>query len=410
MSKKGNKMECERCNIDSNEVRLFDAIWNGQMTNLCERCSIIENIPIIKAPKADQLKESEKTEKVYPLMKRLSGVKSFEKDETYFQEDKLNELDSHPELELPERDKLNLIQYFHWEVMRSRRRKGMSQQQLSAAIGESEVGIQMIEKAKLPENAENLIKKLEQFLQIKLREFSKAETLMKDTKKDEEPILLDEKGHEIDIIPEEKPIIIDEEPEENVERLQETSSEINDILKKMGCRVEPFEEDKQKMICQKEPNATEIPLRENPAIEYNPTKEIPRTTNKGDLDLRRTNSERVTIGELKKMHEVKVEEIKKEEDEEQKKLEERRKILEELRRKDNQRIEEKRKQEILERQKREQQQREIIEQKRREMEKVNKEEFKDINQHLGGMELIDKNKKPSPEYRNSIKEFDDELI
>ena len=37
---------CARCNVNEDEVRLFDAIYEGRMSSLCERCSIIENIPI----------------------------------------------------------------------------------------------------------------------------------------------------------------------------------------------------------------------------------------------------------------------------------------------------------------------------------------------------------------------------
>jgi len=49
------------------------------MSSLCERCSIIENIPIIKKPNASQLKESENTVKVFDRMKQLSGIRDPEK-------------------------------------------------------------------------------------------------------------------------------------------------------------------------------------------------------------------------------------------------------------------------------------------------------------------------------------------
>ena len=65
---------CVRCNIGGEEVRLFDAIYEGRMAKICERCSIIENVPIIKKPNVSQLKESEIGRVgVYDRMKRLSG-------------------------------------------------------------------------------------------------------------------------------------------------------------------------------------------------------------------------------------------------------------------------------------------------------------------------------------------------
>ena len=41
---------CARCDVNGEEVRLFDAVYDGRMGQICERCSIIENIPIIKKP------------------------------------------------------------------------------------------------------------------------------------------------------------------------------------------------------------------------------------------------------------------------------------------------------------------------------------------------------------------------
>jgi len=120
--------------------------------------SIIENVPIIKKPATEQLKEAESGIGVYERMQRIQGVKEERKKDVFFKEDKINELNSHPELELPEQKKLNLIEHFHWELMKLRRRKGLTQQQLAENLGESEIAIQMMEKSKLPENAETLIK------------------------------------------------------------------------------------------------------------------------------------------------------------------------------------------------------------------------------------------------------------
>ncbi len=364
-------MECERCGISSNEVKLFDAIWQGQMTMLCERCAIIENIPIIRTPDVGQLKESEKGIAVYERMRRLSGLKDAKKKDTYFKEDKLKELNSHPELELPERDKLNLVQYFHWIVMKNRREKGLSQKQLAEAIGESEIAIQMIEKAKLPENAEILIRKLEQFFQVSLRKISEIEKLIEQKQKLKKPILLDGEGHRLEKIPEEKPIIIDDEEE---------LDEPEDSEKEIECRIEPFNGYKQKMKCGKD-------LEEKDECET----EIPRVNEYGDLDLRKTNLERVTIGKLKEIHNKKIEVTRQEQIKEQRKIEERKRILEALRERDRIKIEERKKKELVERQRKEEERKRLAREQEEEFRKKSKKEFKDVDRYLGGMELIDEN-------------------
>src|SRR3989338_869764 len=193
---------CARCRIREDEVKLFNAIYEGKMDFLCERCAIIENIPIIRKPDTSQLKESERGIGVYERLRKINGIKLGKKPSSFFREDRLKELEKNPEKELPEKEKLNLIEHFHWEVMKARRRKGLSQKQLANAISESEIAIQMIEKAKLPENSESLIRKLEQFLRISLKKITETERILEKNIERKEPILLDEFGNELEKIPE----------------------------------------------------------------------------------------------------------------------------------------------------------------------------------------------------------------
>jgi ribosome-binding protein aMBF1 (putative translation factor) len=272
---------CMRCGISGDEVRLFDAIYDGRMGNMCERCSIIENVPIIKKPAASQLRESEESSKVYDRMKRISGEMNTKEDEVYFIEDRLNELELNPDLEIPGKDRINLIDHFHWEIMKSRRRKCLSQKQLAEALGESEIAIQMIEKGKLPENASILIKKLEQFFQIRLRLISEMEQIMK--QKSREPVLLDESGRELEIIPEE-------------------SEESEDLAVS---------------------EESENPAAEKPKIQI-----IDDSGKVKDFNLRSADVSRLTVDDLKEIHKKKIEATRQEKIEEQKKIEERQRIIE----------------------------------------------------------------------------------
>ncbi len=279
--------KCVRCNVDGGEVRLFDAIYEGRMAKICERCSIIENVPIIKKPDVSQLKKAEMSRVgVYDRMKRLSGFKDVKEETTFFKEDKLKELDTKPELELPEKEQLNLIDHFYWEIMQNRRRKGLSQKQLAEVISESEVAIEMIEKAKLPENAEVLIKKLEQFFQVRLRKPSREE-LMKAKIEEQGPVLLDEYGQELENIPEPK--------------IKESSLEVE---------KEEIEE------IEREPEEIEV------------EEEFLKLDEVGSLDIHKTNIEKVTIGDLRDLHKQKVEVTKQEKVEEQRKIEERQRLIE----------------------------------------------------------------------------------
>jgi ribosome-binding protein aMBF1 (putative translation factor) len=304
---------CARCNINGEEVRLFDAIYEGRMESLCERCSIIENIPIIKKPAASQLRNSEKSFGVYSRMKRLAGIKDHKKEETFFREDRLNELNEHPNLETPEKDNLNLINNFHWEIMKNRRRKGLSQKQLAENLGESEIVIQMIEKAKLPEKAEQLIRKIEQFLQVKLTKISDAQRFLQVKRKS--PVLLDSEGRELFNIP---------EPEIKKEIKEKYSEEklVDDFLEDIEIEMKKPEEVRiSKSV--KPMETKETFHKEEPE-----QKLIGINIEKGEFDIEKANLRDVKISDIKELHRKKIEVTKKEQIEEQKRIESRNRLIE----------------------------------------------------------------------------------
>ncbi len=273
--------KCARCGVSGEEVRLFDAVYAGRIEKICERCSIIENIPIIKRPDASRLKESERGVRVYDRMKRLSGIKEQKKDESFFIEDKLKQLDAMPKLELPERNKLNLIEHFHWEIMRNRRRKGLSHEKLAENLGESSIAIAMLEKGRLPENAEGLIRKLEQFFQVRLRNISEADRDMQEKARARKPVLLDKEGHELQRIPEPEPEII----EKSIEEINKEKSE--EILDLSGIDRE-----------------------------------------KAEFDIEKANLSQIRISDLRDLHRKKIEATKQEREEEKRRITEKEKLVE----------------------------------------------------------------------------------
>lgn len=346
---------CVRCNVDGKEVRLFDAIYEGRMGNLCERCSIIENIPIIKKPATSQLRDSEKDIKVYSRMKELAGIKDPKKEETFFREDRLKELNEHPNLEIPEKDNLNLIDHFHWEIMKNRRRKGLSQKKLAESLGESEVVIQMLEKAQLPEKAEQIIKKIEQFLQIRLTKISDTQRFLQTKKRP--PILLDGEGKELNKIPE--PEIKQKGSEEKL---------IDDFLEDVEIEMKKSKED-------------EISGGVNPmeAVETfhkgEPEQKLTGINmEKGELDISRVDLSVVKINDLKELHRKKIEATKKEQIEEQRRIEARNRL---------------------------------IEARKEELRLMKEKESNELDEILGGTELLDSQKINNES--GDFEEFDDEL-
>ena len=239
--------QCFRCEKSGREVRIFDAVYNNDFVKVCERCALIENIPLIKKPTTSQLRESEGSIGVYKRLRRMAGLeKPVEKHESILEQ--IRKLEEHPELEKPEEKRpFNLVENFHWKVMRARRNRGFSHRQLGWALGESEAAIKMIEKAELPEDAEKLIKKLEQFFQIRLREksFNEIEEEKKNQEKEKFRIPRVERVDEdesLEIMEPIKPIVPEPELDEleissggkrieNIEDFEESGEEIKSPAK-----------------------------------------------------------------------------------------------------------------------------------------------------------------------------------
>lgn len=376
--------KCARCTVSGEKVRLFDAIYDGKSAMICERCSIIENIPLIKKPNTKQLKESEKSIDVYERMKRMSGYKEPKKQDSFFKEDRLKELEKNPRLELPEYEQLNLIDHFHWEIMKNRRRKGLSHRQLAETIGESEIAIEMLERGKIPENADVLIRKLEQFFQVSLRRITAAEEMILRKARIErtKPVLLDEYGNELDKIPEPE-IQLDESEEELLEektpkKIIVTNFERKNILGedfdierpwRRGNAIEKKQEPKPQFLS---PYLGRLRSVEQTSKNLKtPEKELAQKP--GDFDIRNTDLTKVTVKELKEMHRMKLDVSKQERIEEQKRIEEKQRL---------------------------------IEARKEEFRLIKEKESRKIDDVLGGAELLGKKKISS----DSLNKFDEELI
>lgn len=168
---------CFRCYAGESEARIFDAVSQGEIVKICTECNRIENLPVIKKPSTGQLKESEKAYTVEERLRRMSGmgkrdrISELSKRITTLTLDDLRKrkTELHGGAVKENAKPFILIDNYNWHAMMARKKKKLARKQLAEAIGESETAIKMFEDKNLPEDAEILIKKIEQFFGIKLR-------------------------------------------------------------------------------------------------------------------------------------------------------------------------------------------------------------------------------------------------
>ncbi len=143
------------------------------MRELSEKCSREEHIPIIRKPTTFQLKEAERKQTVYEKLSRAAGIQHAEEksSDTEKQDTTLREIVDRNYEKRISKDAVSrpeMINNFHWIIMRARRMKKLTQEQLAKEISESEAAIKMAEKGILPEDDYRLVNKLESYLGIKI--------------------------------------------------------------------------------------------------------------------------------------------------------------------------------------------------------------------------------------------------
>lgn len=251
-------MECFRCGVSGDRVKLYDAISKEGIVKICESCSSKEDIPIIHRPTDFQLQESERKQTVHERLSNMAGLKEDKYQRQIFQKPILpiqqevtlrSLVDKNFKSKIKEKTESdsNLVHNFHWILMRTRRFKHITQKQLAEAISEPEVAIEMAEKGVIPENSYNFTKKLENYLGIRLLKQENVEQVnfgehkkvvnfnLEDTKtltisdlrelnkRSEEEIFggieegIGEKIEEMEIIPEYEDYDIEMEDEDNFE-------------------------------------------------------------------------------------------------------------------------------------------------------------------------------------------------
>ena len=239
-------MECSVCGVSGKKVRLLDVISSKGIVKICEACSKAEDMPILRRPTTFQLKESEKKPPGISdmlLSARRQKKESLEEFGKKYEKTKtettLKEIvDKKYEMMVSEEKKPRpeLVDNFHWIVMRARRLKKLTQEQLAQEISESIAAIKMAEQGILPEDDYRLVNKLEAFLGInlvkdvsKIPEFSHerlpARIIKFDTKTMQDLTIDDLKK-----MKEQTEIIREDEEEENKEGVEEKETHRKKVL------------------------------------------------------------------------------------------------------------------------------------------------------------------------------------
>lgn len=170
--------ECFKCKITSEKTILMDAITSKGIKKICQKCSRQEKIPLIRKPDLTE-PETESQPSVYERMSRMSGfVKKREVSyEVAKQDQNLRELvdkNFRSDFKKAESHK-DLIENFHWILMRARRLRKLTKEQLALKINEPTEAIKMAEKGVLPRDYLTFIKKLERVLGAKLTKTQQKE-------------------------------------------------------------------------------------------------------------------------------------------------------------------------------------------------------------------------------------------
>lgn len=167
-------MECFKCGVSGDRALLFNAISEKGIVKICRKCSFEEEIPIIKKFDFNHAKP-EIRPTVRQRLSNMSGVemksnKTFQNKLSNKQDSNLREIANknfESKIRKEAKPRNDLVNNFHWVIMRVRRSKKITQKQLAEAIEEPEAAINMAEQGILPEGYK-LVNKLENYLGIKI--------------------------------------------------------------------------------------------------------------------------------------------------------------------------------------------------------------------------------------------------
>ncbi|MCK5149577.1 hypothetical protein KAJ87_01480 [Candidatus Pacearchaeota archaeon] len=205
--------ECFKCGVSGKERKLFEVISKEGIVRICKECALEEGYPFLKQRPAKE-KEEEKMREIvsnlnpsrqpkrsviYDRLVKLSGINmeeyerdlALEKKKEYLgkQDCELKKVvDENFNLQEVSQDTSDLIHNFHWVIMRARRMKHLTAEDLAENILEPVGAINVLERGVIPKNGFRIIGKLENYLGIRIfkeqKQTSSFEEQVEPVKKD----------------------------------------------------------------------------------------------------------------------------------------------------------------------------------------------------------------------------------
>jgi ribosome-binding protein aMBF1 (putative translation factor) len=164
--------ECFFCGVSEERAILYEVIGKEGVIPVCRKCYFKENeMPVVEKKDLNQVPHASVRERL-SKMNHLPVEKEIPKAPRRALHDvSLNDLiekNYRQNLSEVKVDPSDLVPNFHWVVMRKRRHYKISQGNLAERVSEPTVAIEFLEKGILPQDYENLIKKVEEVLKIQL--------------------------------------------------------------------------------------------------------------------------------------------------------------------------------------------------------------------------------------------------
>ncbi len=191
---------CFSCKRSSQEVKILDAVKEARPVKICESCTKMEDVIVIRKPTSRQLSDPNKPMSVYNRLRRLAGLDEEDNKQTSFVSQvqrtqaqaqsssyphnvpslssissargagDLSDYSIKKRREIIEKlgKPVNLVEHANWIVQQERRSRRLTFKQLAQELGESETVLKMFEEGKVPDDGRRIAEKLEQFFHVRL--------------------------------------------------------------------------------------------------------------------------------------------------------------------------------------------------------------------------------------------------
>jgi len=169
--------KCYVCDVSEEKAFLYDGISKEGFVNICRSCYLKNEIPLVEKKTVGE--GFEKRVSVRERLMNISGVRRPEIESSKPEKPKLVQKEEVTLNKLIEqnfkkniseeiREYDDLVENFHWIIMRRRRSLKLTQEEFAKAIFEPIIVVEHLEKKILPKDYVSLIKKTQNFLSINL--------------------------------------------------------------------------------------------------------------------------------------------------------------------------------------------------------------------------------------------------